>query len=132
MTECSLRISKFKSNALLQRKQFLIEVSHPNSGTVPKESIREQLAKIYKVNDMKKIVVGDFATKFGGGVTHGFGRIYDTSAAALKFERNYRLVRMGIVEAQKAPVTRGLKKRIRNDRKKVRGTAKSSVSGAKK
>lgn len=109
-----------------------VQVVHPSAGTIPKQNIREMLAKIYKVNDIGRIIVCNFTTAFGGGVSHGLGCIYDTQAAAKKFERNYQLARLGIEEVKTAAVSRRAKKDIRTRRRKVRGTAKAKVAGGKK
>eukprot|EP01055_Gregarina_sp_Pseudo9_P003470 Gregarina_sp_Pseudo_9__3469@NODE_3636_length_595_cov_180_055755_g3325_i0_p2_GENE_NODE_3636_length_595_cov_180_055755_g3325_i0NODE_3636_length_595_cov_180_055755_g3325_i0_p2_ORF_typecomplete_len134_score21_02Ribosomal_S24e/PF01282_19/4_6e03Ribosomal_S24e/PF01282_19/1_2e27_NODE_3636_length_595_cov_180_055755_g3325_i0112513 len=131
-SDYTLRVKKFQTNPLLQRKQFHVEVVHPSSGTIPKLSIREQLAKAYKISDLNRIVVHGFTTAFGGGRSNGFGCIYDSSASAKKFERNYRLARLGIADVKTAAVNRRAKKDIRTRRRKVRGTAKAKVSGGKK
>eukprot|EP01056_Protomagalhaensia_sp_Gyna25_P000388 Protomagalhaensia_sp_Gyna_25__387@NODE_1183_length_2088_cov_419_683260_g940_i0_p2_GENE_NODE_1183_length_2088_cov_419_683260_g940_i0NODE_1183_length_2088_cov_419_683260_g940_i0_p2_ORF_typecomplete_len123_score22_95Ribosomal_S24e/PF01282_19/1_5e26_NODE_1183_length_2088_cov_419_683260_g940_i03371 len=121
------------TNPLLQRKQFCLEIAHPNSGSIPKRAIREQLAKAYKVSDLNRIVVYGFSHNFGGGRSRGFGCIYDSAAAAKKYERTYRLVRLGIVEPETKVVSRRAKKDIRTRSKKVRGVAKAKItSGGKK
>lgn len=132
MAEFALHVKKYVSNVLLQRKQFHIEVDHPNAASVAKTAIREQLGKMYKVNDLNRIVVGSFSTDFGGGHSHGLGRIYDTKLAAEKFERNYRLARCGIAEVTKKAVARRAKKDNKTRRSKVRGTAKSKIGAVKK
>ena len=61
--------------------------------SVPKEVIREKLAKMYKA-DKEVIFVFGFRIAFGGGRMTGFGLIYDSLEAARKFEPKYRLVRV--------------------------------------
>ncbi|MPC27098.1 40S ribosomal protein S24 [Portunus trituberculatus] len=42
---CTIRTRKFLTNRLLNRKQMVVDVLHPNRATVPKTEIREKLAK---------------------------------------------------------------------------------------
>lgn len=127
----TVHIKKSMQNPLLSRRQFAIEILHPNSSNVPKKEVKERLAKIYKLDDPKKIILFGFKTIFGGGITKGFGLIYKNMEALKKFEKKYRLVRDGLIE--KHPKTgRRATKEMKNRRKKVRGTEKAKVSGAKK
>eukprot|EP01053_Blabericola_migrator_P005594 Blabericola_migrator_1__5593@NODE_2848_length_2290_cov_197_718848_g1785_i0_p3_GENE_NODE_2848_length_2290_cov_197_718848_g1785_i0NODE_2848_length_2290_cov_197_718848_g1785_i0_p3_ORF_typecomplete_len134_score21_42Ribosomal_S24e/PF01282_19/6_9e28_NODE_2848_length_2290_cov_197_718848_g1785_i0277678 len=132
MSDYTIGVRKFMSNPLLQRKQFHIEVSHPGQGNVTKQAIREQLAKAYKISDLNRIVVYGFTHVYGGGRSRGFGCIYDSLAAANKFERKYRLVRLGIAKADAKTVNRRAKKDIRTRTSKVRGIAKAKVAGSTK
>ena len=67
---------------------------HPNRANVPKSELKEQLAKIFKVNDTNTIFVFGFKTVFGGAKTTGFALIYDNFEQAMKFEPKYRLIRV--------------------------------------
>lgn len=127
----TLEIHKFKSNPLLQRKQFLVTVNHHGKPVFSRAQIREEISKIYNVNDVNRIVISGFVTKFGRGESLGFGRIYDSAAAAKKFENKHILTRLGIIEKTTA-VNRRQKKDIKNKRKKVRGVAKAKIGGTGK
>lgn len=76
----------------------IIDVFHPNRANVPKSELKEQLAKIFKVNDSNTIFVFGFKTVFGGAKTTGFALIYDNFEQALKFEPKYRLIRVRLCE----------------------------------
>mmetsp|Transcript_9645 Transcript_9645/g.14524 ORF Transcript_9645/g.14524 Transcript_9645/m.14524 type:complete len:131 (+) Transcript_9645:60-452(+) len=124
-TQCTIRTRKFMKNPLLQRRQFVIDVLHEGRATVPKAEIKDRLASFYKVNDPECIFVWGFRTAFGGGKSTGFGVIYDSKPAALKFEPKYRLVRDGLATHQREG--RKLRKDRKNKAKKLRGKAKSKV-----
>lgn len=83
----TLRVKKFLVNPLLERKQFALEVVHPERANVPKAEMKERLAKVFKVADEKCIILFGFKTAFGGGRSSGFGVIYDNLAACKKFEK---------------------------------------------
>merc|ERR1711944_146241 len=124
----TLKTRKFMTNRLLQRRQMVVDVHHPNKATVPKSEIREKLAKMYKCTADRVFAFG-FRTNFGGGKSTGFALIYDTMDQAKKFEPKFRLRRQGVLEpAQKT--SRKQKKGRKNRMKKVRGTKKAKVGAA--
>jgi len=122
------------SNRLLARRQMIVEVIHPGRASVPKDEVRAQLAKLYKVGDSNQVFVFGFRTAFGGGRSTGFGLIYDSLALAKKYEPKYRLVRNKL--AERAPTSRKQRKERKNRAKKFRGTKKvkgaDAVKGKKK
>jgi len=126
----SVRVSKFLTNPLLARKQFVLDVIHPGMPNVSRKQLKEKLAKKFKVPDANSIILFGFKTHFGGGQSTGFGLIYDSLESAKKFEKRYRLVRHGIAEAP-AHTSRRARKELKNRKKKVRGKAKSKVLGGK-
>ena len=83
--EISIRTRKFMYNALLGRKQFVIDLSHSKRGTVPKSEIQKKVAEMYKVQDENCVAVFGFRNHFGGGKITGFGLIYDTVCCPLFF-----------------------------------------------
>ena len=93
--DVTLRTRKFMRNSLMQRRQMVIDVIHPNKANVSKADLREMIVKSHSVKDPKTIFLFGFRTKFGGGKSTGFGLIYDTIADAQKFEPKHRLVRAG-------------------------------------
>ncbi|CEM25518.1 unnamed protein product [Vitrella brassicaformis CCMP3155] len=120
-------------NPLLQRKQFCVDVIHPNRPNVSKNDLRERIAKDSKLNikDPQCVILFGFKTAFGGGRSTGFGLIYNNIAAVKKYEQKYRLVRFGI-EPKVERGGRRAKKELKNRKKKVRGKEKSKVTGGKK
>ena len=66
-----------------------------------------------------------FKVAFGGARSSGFGTIYDSLAAAKKFEKKYLLTRFGMGKAK--GVARKQRKEKKNRAKKVRGAKKTAV-----
>jgi len=85
----TVRTRKFMTNRLLQRKQMIVDIIHPNSATPKKSEVRDALAKNYKTTADCIIAFG-YKTIFGGGKTSGFALIYDSVEAAKKVEPRYR------------------------------------------
>ena len=125
-----MRTRKYMTNRLLQRRQMVVDVLHPNRATVPKTEIREKLAKMYKATPDRVFAYG-FKTNFGGGKSTGFALIYDTMDFAKKFEPKFRLARQGVIE-RGTKTSAKQKKERKNRMKKVRGTKKAKVGAAGK
>ena len=127
---CTIRTRKFLTNRLLERKQFVIDVLHPNRASVPKAELKEKLAKMYKVQDEKCIFLWGFKIGFGGQRSTGFGVIYDNLNAAKKSLAKHLLIREGLAE-KKNTLSRKARKERKNKVKKVRGGAKVEVKEGK-
>jgi len=80
---------------LLQRRQFVVDISHPGKATTSKKDVGAMVAKLHKV-DEKLVVLYSFDSIFGGGRSTGFGLIYDSEEALKKFEPKYRKIRAGL------------------------------------
>ncbi|SCU82523.1 LANO_0B06568g1_1 [Lachancea nothofagi CBS 11611] len=119
----TIRTRKVISNPLLARKQFVVDVLHPNRANVSKDELRERIAEAYKAEKDSVSVFG-FRTQFGGGKSIGFGLIYNSVADAKKFEPAYRLVRYGLADKVEKP-SRQQRKQKKNRDKKIFGTGKS-------
>ncbi|CAD6579496.1 MAG: hypothetical protein TREMPRED_002507 [Tremellales sp. Tagirdzhanova-0007] len=89
----TLRTSKFITNRLLKRKQFVLTVLHPTRPNLSRAELGGKLATLYKT-DKERVVVFGLKTKFGGGSSQGFGLVYDDEESQKKFEPRYRLVRV--------------------------------------
>jgi len=128
----TIRTRKYMSNRLLNRKQMVIDVLHPNRATVPKNELREIIAGKFKVADDKTVFVFGFKTAFGGQKSTGFAMIYDTLEDALDAEPKYRLIRAGLQKKKEG--SRKTRRELKNRKKKVRGVKKTKVgaTGAKK
>jgi len=90
----TIRTTKFKSNPLLGRKQFVVHVIHPGAANVSKADVCEKIASVYKVKDSKCVSCFGFNTNFGGGSSTGMGLIYESLDKLKKFEPKYRLKRV--------------------------------------
>merc|ERR1711972_689338 len=124
------RTRKFMTNRVLSRRQMVVDVLHPGKASIPKTTVRDKLAAMYKCTADRVFAFG-FKTNFGGGKSTGFALIYDTMDFAKKFEPKFRLIRQGVIEA-KTKTSRKQKKEKKNRMKKVRGTAKAKVGAGKK
>eukprot|EP01065_Artemidia_motanka_P041826 TRINITY_DN547_c0_g2_i8.p1 TRINITY_DN547_c0_g2~~TRINITY_DN547_c0_g2_i8.p1 ORF type:complete len:160 (+),score=74.28 TRINITY_DN547_c0_g2_i8:63-482(+) len=120
----SIRTKKFMYNALLGRKQFVVDVVQQSDrrGTIPKKDIQSKIAEMYKVKDDNCVSVFGFKNSFGGGRITGFGLIYDSLAQVKKTEPKHRLLRLGLT-SKKSSNRKQLKEK-KNRLKKVRGLAK--------
>ena len=90
----TLRTRKVLTNRLLNRKQMILDVLHPNRANVPKKELTELIAKQFKAKDEKAVFVFGMRTAFGGQKTTGFALIYDSLEDALDAEPKYRLIRV--------------------------------------
>merc|ERR1712012_1046857 len=124
----TIRTRKVMTNKLLERRQMIVDVIHPNKASIEKKEIRNKLAKMYKCT-ADRIFSWGFKTNFGGGKSTGFATIYNTLDFAKKFEPKYRLQRQGVVE-RPTKNSRKQQKEKKNRLAKVRGTRKEQ--GAKK
>ncbi|GLE05505.1 hypothetical protein PINS_up014528 [Pythium insidiosum] len=118
----TVRTRKFLRNALLNRRQMVVEVIHPGRANVPKAELQEKLAKMYKVKDATTVFLYGFRTAFGGGKSSGFCLIYDSVNDAKRFEPKHRLVRQGL--AEKVETSRKQIKEAKNRGKKTRGVGR--------
>ena len=114
-----IKTRKFLRNALLNRRQFVIDVIHPGRANVAKAELQEKLAEMFKVKDVNTCILFGFKTIFGGGKSTGFALIYDSVDDAKKFEPKYRLARIGL--AKKREGSRKQIKEKKNRDKKVFG-----------
>ena len=128
--QINIRTRKFMYNAVMGRKQFVIDMTHSKSGTVPKGEVRTKIAQMYKVADENCVSVFGFRNAFGGGKITGFGLIYDSVAQAKKIEPNHRLIRFGL--ASKKQSNRKQLKERKNKAKKYRGLQKKTGPKRKK
>jgi len=126
--QVTIRIRKFLTNVLLERKQMVIDVLHPNRPNVSKAELKTVLAKQLKVSDDKTIILFGFKTAFGGGKSTGFALIYDSLEKLLSVEPKYRLVRAGL--KAKVEGSRKQRRELKNRKKKVRGAKKAKVGTA--
>ena len=117
-----IRTRKFIRNALLKRRQFVIDVLHPGRANVAKSELQEKVAEMYQVGSTNLIQLFGFKTAFGGGKSTGFALIYDNEEAEKKYEPKYRLARVGL-----GPAREGSRKQIKekkNKGKKVWGVGR--------
>ncbi|KAI0814949.1 40S ribosomal protein S24 [Irpex lacteus] len=122
----TIRTRKFITNRLLARRQFVVDILHPQRPNVSKSDLSEKIASIYKT-EKDRVVTFGLKTQFGGGRTTGFALIYDNEESQRKFEPKYRLIRSGL-EIAPPKTSRKLRKERKNRAKKLRGTKKSKAA----
>ena len=117
-------------NPLLKRKQIVVELIHPDQGSVSKTVIKEKLAKMF---DSKPELIAVFGlhSKFGGGRSSGFACIYDDADARKKYDSKSLLLRDKLRSVQGKKGRKQLKE-MKGRMKKVRGTAKAKAANAQK
>merc|ERR1711990_569289 len=121
----TIRPKKFITNRLLERRQMILEVHHPNLATPSKEMLAEYLPKAKGMKAKKEAAV-TFGLKahFGGGKSSCFALVYDSVDCAKKHEPKHRLISGGHAEAPGVVVGRKQRKEKKNREKKFRGTRK--------
>ena len=118
-----IRIRKFTPNKLLERKQFILDVFSGEHDNSSKKEIATEVSKKFKV-PVDHVVIFGLHAKFGGGRTSGFGLIYNSKDALMKFEPKLRKLRGGLIEKKKTLTSRRLRKENKNKVKGLRGKAK--------
>merc|ERR1711862_693765 len=83
---------KMINNPLLARRQVLVDLIHPDQGSVAKASIKAKLSSMFKTPE-EAISVFGVKTKFGGGRSSCFGLIYSNVDARKKFDQKMLLKR---------------------------------------
>eukprot|EP01015_Nassula_variabilis_P004710 TRINITY_DN132_c0_g1_i5.p1 TRINITY_DN132_c0_g1~~TRINITY_DN132_c0_g1_i5.p1 ORF type:complete len:169 (-),score=83.67 TRINITY_DN132_c0_g1_i5:152-658(-) len=124
-----IRTKKFLLNQLLNRKQFIVEVIHPDRPNVPKTELKELLAKKYRCNENQISLFG-FHTQFGGGRSQGYCLIYNNTDYFKKYEPKYRLRREKLIENRTG--SRKPRKELKRKLKKVRGKELVKMRGTVK
>jgi small subunit ribosomal protein S24e len=121
---------KFLKNPLMGRKQCVVELIHPESGSVSRAQVKEKLSSMMK-SKPECITVMGLKTKYGGGRSTGMALIYDSADLKKKYDSKKWLIKDGVIK--KDSTTRKQKKEIKGRQKKVRGIEKAKVaSGGKK
>ena len=77
----------------MKRKQFVIEMIHPEMANVAKSAIKAKLASLFKSKE-ECITVFGLKTKFGGGRSTGFALVYDNQDAKAKLDSKTYLLRV--------------------------------------
>merc|ERR1711990_889487 len=125
-----LYIRKFLKNPLMGRKQLVVDLIHPGMANVPKDQIKEKLAKTMKVKE-EAITVFGLKNKYGGGRSTGFALIYENLDKKKKYDTKTALRREKF--AGKRTPSRKAYKEIKGRQNKVKGTAKAKcTAGGKK
>lgn len=95
-----IEIVSKKENELLDRTEVTFKALHSKEGTPQRETVREKLASIMKATK-ERVIVDSMDSAFGKMETVGYAKVYKTKDAAMKFEREYVLVRNKLKEKVK-------------------------------
>jgi len=95
-----IEIVSKKENELLDRTEVNFKAMHPKEGTPQREAVREKLATMMKATK-DRVIVDSMDSEFGKMETVGYAKVYKTKEAAMKFEREYVLVRNKLKEKAK-------------------------------
>merc|ERR1711865_1038637 len=108
---------KLMKNCLLNRRQMILDVKHPNLPTPDKAMLRKLICEhLSKSKSHAK-------TNYGGGASTAFCLVYDSQEAAKKIEPKHRLIKIGLAEVI-TKTARKQRKEKKNREKKFRGTRK--------
>lgn len=121
-----VRTKKFMCNKLLRRRQFVLDVYHPEAAAPSNAQIAEEVARKYRVPQDCVVIFGS-RMKFGGGKTTSFGLIYDNKDALISFEPQHRLRRAKLAQPRDLASKRRTKKERKNKMKKYRGKQKQNA-----
>jgi len=116
----TIRTRRLMRNALMNRRQCVIEVLHPGRASVPKKELRDNIAKLLKVKEVDSVVPYGLQLAFGGGRSSGFCLIYDSAEVAKQLANPIHKVRLGLMEKKAKKGRKGIKE-AKNRKKKVRG-----------
>jgi small subunit ribosomal protein S24e len=92
-----VQVTKRRDNPLLMRREVRFEVTHAGEPTPKRSAVQSALAETLKAKK-ENIIIDRMRTEFGREVSHGYAKVYSSVEAASKFERDSRLVRMGLKE----------------------------------
>jgi len=95
-----IEIVSKKENELLDRTEVAFRAMHPKEGTPQREVVREKLASMLKATK-DRVIVDAMDSEFGKMETVGYAKVYKTKEAAMKFEREYVLIRNKLKEKAK-------------------------------
>lgn len=95
-----IEIVSKKENELLDRTEITFKAVHAKEGTPQRETVREKLASIMKATK-ERVIVDSMDSEFGKMETVGYAKVYKTKDAAMKFEREYVLIRNKLKEKAK-------------------------------
>ncbi|KAG9389949.1 Ribosomal protein S24e [Carpediemonas membranifera] len=121
----TVRTRKMMNNAVIGRRQAIVDIHHPGMANVSREEIKQKLVATFKIKDAECCILHGFRTQFGGNKSTGFCLIYNKREEMMKFEPKFRLVRAGL--ETKVESSRQQRHQRKNRAKKVRCTKKEAV-----
>ena len=95
-----IEIVSKEENELLDRTEVTFKAVHTKEGTPQREAVREKLSSLLKA-PKERVIVDKMNSEFGKMETMGYAKVYKTKEAAMKYEREYVLVRNKLKEKVK-------------------------------
>ncbi|MCK4444635.1 MAG: hypothetical protein KAW09_08835 [Thermoplasmata archaeon] len=89
-----------KENPMLKRVEIQFKIVHHGEGTPPRDTIREEIAKLAKA-PKDRVVIDHVNSQFGRPHSLGYAKIYDSKEDALEFERKHILGRNELIKLEK-------------------------------
>ncbi len=89
-----LKINSREKNALLEREEIELSVSHPGDPTPSREDIRDKLVAKEDL-DEDEVIVQHVKTPFGSEGSKALVKVYDSNDRLMEVESDYSLVRNG-------------------------------------
>jgi len=124
----NIKVVKSISNALLNRKEVELSITHPNQATPDKKVITSELSSNYSVPE-NQICVFDVITGFGSHHSNATAHLYTKSADDLRMiERKHIVARKTGETIEKIP--RRTRKDTRIKKYKMFGTLKRNMKKA--
>lgn len=97
-----MEITEKKGNALLRRTEVRFTIDHKGEATPKLAAVAEEIVKGMK-SKKGAVVIESIETKYGGGVSTGYAKVYDSEEAALEYESEHLLKRNGISKPEYKP-----------------------------
>lgn len=97
-----MEITDKKTNVLLKRTEVRFAIDHKGEATPKLAAVADELMKSTK-SKKGAVVIERIESAYGGGVSSGYAKIYDSEEAALEFETEHLLKRNGISRPEYKP-----------------------------
>lgn len=125
----SIEILQMKDNKLLNRKELLLNLTHPKDATPKKDDIANKLATLHQAS-AKNIVVYNLTGRFGSHATKAMAKIYPSFQQLETVERTFIVTRKTGVKPKK--IVRRMRKDARKKKEKMFGSLKRNIKKAEK
>jgi small subunit ribosomal protein S24e len=99
-----IRFLEERANPLLSRKEYLVEISHPQGPSPKREDVRKELSEMLKV-PRDRLVVEWMRARYGASRSRGLVHAYEAPQALARTVREHIQVRNGL----KAKAEKGAK-----------------------
>ena len=84
-----------RENPLFKRTEVRFTIEHDGESTPGRNAVAEEVAKQMK-SSRKCVVVDNIESVYGRGMSKGYAKVYESTEAALEYDREFLLKRNGI------------------------------------